>query len=274
MPKKPRFERQRNVEFEPLPKGPFSVILSDPPWEYQNWSDAKNGASVSAYSVLRTEDIENLPVQDVAAPDSVLCLWVTLPKLKEGLRVMEAWGFKYVGGILEWTKTYREPVTVPFDSKARHALANLVDAEAWEEFVKPSAVKQVILLGNDGEPIEIPFDNRLLSMIPEKHWHLFSGTDVKTLTLIPGNEYMGLGFYTRKNVEICILGTKGKLPAKSRSVRANILSKRRKHSEKPTCQYERIMELWPGEQYLELFARKRYSKEWSVWGFDAPKEKA
>lgn len=272
MPKKPRHVRQRNVNFEPLPSGPFSVILADPPWEYQNWSDAKNGASVSAYSVLRTEDIENLPVADIAAENCALALWVTLPKLKEGLRVMDAWGFRFVGGLLEWTKTYREPVTVAFDSKVRHMLANLISAEEWEEFVKPSAVKSVTFIGEGNEPIEVPFDNRMLQFIPEEHWPNFAGPNTKKITIVPGNEYMGLGFYTRKNGEFCLLGMRGKLTAKSRSVRANILSKRRKHSEKPACQYERIMELWPGEKYLELFARSRYNEQWTVWGTEAPEE--
>jgi N6-adenosine-specific RNA methylase IME4 len=269
MAKRPRHERQRDVEFAPLPPGPFSVILADPPWEYQNWSDAKNGASVSAYSVLRTEDVAALPVADVAGENCALCLWATFPKLKEALQVMESWGFRYVGNLFAWTKTYREPVKVPFSSKVRHALANILPDDAWKEFMKPSAVKNVILIGNDGEPIEIPFDNRLLQFIPERHWHHFSGTEVKTLTVIPGNEYMGIGFYTRKNDEICLLGLKGKLPVKNKSVLSNILSKRRGHSEKPLCQYERIMKLWPDERYLELFARQRHSEEWTVWGTEA-----
>jgi N6-adenosine-specific RNA methylase IME4 len=269
MPKKPRHVRQRNVEFSPLPTGLFSVILADPPWEYQNWSDSKNGASVSAYSVLRTEDVAALPVAEVAAENCALCLWATFPKLKEALHVMESWGFRYVGNLFDWTKTYREPVKLSFSRDVQHALANILGEGAWAEFMKPSAVKNVILVGNDGEPVEIPFDNRLLQFIPEEHWHQFGGTEVKTLTVIPGNEYMGIGFYTRKNNEVCLLGLKGKLPAKSKSVLSNILSKRRKHSEKPDCQYERIMELWPDEQYLELFARQRHSEEWTVWGNEA-----
>lgn len=273
MPKRPRHERQRDVVFNPLPEGQFSVILADPPWEYRNWSSSLNGASVSAYDVLRDEDIARLPVDSIAAENSVLCMWATFPKLQEGLDVMKAWGFRYVSALFDWTKTYREPVSLPFDRRTREALSALVPAEKWNEFIDPTTVERVIFVGSDAEPIEVPFDNRMLQFIPVDKWRAFA-TPTESVTIIPGNEYCGLGFYTRKNNEICLLGLRGRLPVKSRSVLSNILARRRKHSEKPDCQYERIMALWPGEKYLELFARKRYNDQWTVWGYEAPKEES
>lgn len=80
-----------------------SVILADPAWRYQNWTDAANGAAASAYETMLVEEIAAIPVAAWAAKDAVLTLWTTWPKLDEGLRVLEAWGFSYVTG-LPWVK--------------------------------------------------------------------------------------------------------------------------------------------------------------------------
>ena len=68
--------------------------------------------------------------------------------------------------------------------------------------------------------------------------------------------HMGTGFTTRKNTEDCLLGRRGRPPIKAHDVRELIVSPRRKHSQKPDEQYERIERLVDGP-YLELFARQR-----------------
>jgi N6-adenosine-specific RNA methylase IME4 len=45
-----------------------------------------------------------LPVADVAAKNSALFLWTTLPMLPEALRVITAWGFKYKTVAFVWLK--------------------------------------------------------------------------------------------------------------------------------------------------------------------------
>ena len=87
---------------------PYQIILADPPWAYQNWTDAKNGAAVSAYDVLRDRDIVALPVDRIAADDSMLFLWSTWPKLETALAAMSAWGFEYVTTPIVWVKTNRD----------------------------------------------------------------------------------------------------------------------------------------------------------------------
>lgn len=83
----------------------YSVILADPPWGYQNWTDAKQGAASAAYPVLKDKDIINLPVQNIAEKDAMLFMWCTWPKLEIGLQAMAAWGFEYVTTPLVWVKT-------------------------------------------------------------------------------------------------------------------------------------------------------------------------
>jgi len=74
----------------------------------------------------------------------------------------------------------------------------------------------------------------------------------------------GTGYGTRKNVEPCLLCRRGKPKLLSRSVRDFILSPRRKHSQKPDEQYDRIEEMFDGP-YLEMFARST-RLGWDAWG--------
>jgi N6-adenosine-specific RNA methylase IME4 len=72
--------------------------------------------------------------------------------------------------------------------------------------------------------------------------------------------FMGNGFGTRHNVEICWLGRRGKPQRKSKAVRELIVAPRREHSRKPDEVYQRIEALCAGP-YLELFARQ----QWPGW---------
>ena len=53
------------------------------------------------------EEIKSLPVERVASKRSHLYLWVPNALLKEGLEVMEAWGFKYKTNII-WNKVRKD----------------------------------------------------------------------------------------------------------------------------------------------------------------------
>ena len=76
---------------------------------------------------------------------------------------------------------------------------------------------------------------------------------------------IGLGYYTRQQAEICLLGTTSKVPERlSHSVRQVVVAPRREHSRKPDQCYDRIEGLFPGP-YLELFARTE-REGWDAWG--------
>ena len=96
-----------NDEVPPLPRtdGGFSTILADPPWRFQNRTGkvAPEHRRLDRYSTLSLEDICALSVADVAAENAHLYLWVPNALLPDGLRVMEAWGFRYVSNIV-WAK--------------------------------------------------------------------------------------------------------------------------------------------------------------------------
>lgn len=196
-----------------VPKGGFKVVLADPPWLFACRS--KKGEKKSPqrhYSCMTIHEIAQLPVNEIAADDAILFMWVTWPLLLttqnlplnpfsswEGYRqcaqqnvinyILKAWGFQYVSLGWEWDK--KNPDT--------------------------------------------------------------------------GKRAFGGGYYTRKNLEPCIIARRGSpgLP-KSRSVTDLITAPRGLHSQKPAEQYERIEAMYDGP-YLELFAvdKRRGWKQWN-----------
>jgi N6-adenosine-specific RNA methylase IME4 len=80
---------------------------------------------------------------------------------------------------------------------------------------------------------------------------------------------LGLGYWVRQDSEYCLLATRGKPKRKSASVRQGIIERRREHSRKPDCAYDRIEQLVEGP-YLELFARTT-RPNWTAWGNEVGK---
>jgi N6-adenosine-specific RNA methylase IME4 len=72
--------------------------------------------------------------------------------------------------------------------------------------------------------------------------------------------FMGNGFGTRHNAEICWLGRRGRPQRVSKGVRELIVAPVREHSRKPDEVYRRIEALCDGP-YVELFARQ----QWPGW---------
>lgn len=77
--------------------------------------------------------------------------------------------------------------------------------------------------------------------------------------------FWGMGYWTRSNVELCILATKGSPKRQSAGVHQVILSHIREHSRKPQEARERIVRLMGDIPRIELFAREK-TDGWDVWG--------
>lgn len=85
-------------------KTKYKIIYADPPWRYEDSLELENEGSILHYDVMSLEELKGLPVPDISDKDSILFLWVTMPKLKEGLELIEAWGFKYKTCGFCWVK--------------------------------------------------------------------------------------------------------------------------------------------------------------------------
>ncbi len=77
----------------------------------------------------------------------------------------------------------------------------------------------------------------------------------------------GLGWYTRSNVEVVLLGRKGDFVRQSAAVQQIVKSTISKHSEKPDEVRKRILKLCGDIPRIELFARVK-AFGWDAWGND------
>jgi N6-adenosine-specific RNA methylase IME4 len=93
-------EKQQEYEVLPPDDRPVPVIYADPPWRYEHAiSDSRK-----IENQYPTMTVEQIAAEDPAPEeDAVLLMWVTSPKLREGLQVMEAWGFTYRTSMV-WVK--------------------------------------------------------------------------------------------------------------------------------------------------------------------------
>lgn len=82
----------------------YNIIYADPAWSYKDKALAGNRGACCKYNVMTINDIENLPVKDIAADDCVLFMWVTMPKLNECFEVIKKWGFEYKTCAFTWVK--------------------------------------------------------------------------------------------------------------------------------------------------------------------------
>ncbi len=87
----------------------YKTILADPPWRFQNRTGkmAPEHKRLNRYPTLDLSEIKEIPVHLVAAKNAHLYLWVPNALLKEGLEVMEAWGFEYKTNII-WHKIRKD----------------------------------------------------------------------------------------------------------------------------------------------------------------------
>lgn len=78
------------------PAGGFGLIMADPPWPSEMWSEKGYAKAPEAhYRTMPLDWIEAMPVGLLAAPDCLLWLWARNPQLPEALRVLAAWGFTF-----------------------------------------------------------------------------------------------------------------------------------------------------------------------------------
>jgi N6-adenosine-specific RNA methylase IME4 len=125
-------ETKRRVKHNPmsalypeLPDKKFDIIYADPPWHYNgklqfdkssksaDQIDFSRNIFISAaafkYPTLKTTQMMNLPVQDIAKDDCLLFMWTTNPHLAQAIELGQAWGFEYKTVAFVWDKMVHNP---------------------------------------------------------------------------------------------------------------------------------------------------------------------
>jgi N6-adenosine-specific RNA methylase IME4 len=73
----------------------YGVIYADPPWRFKPYSEetGSDRAADNHYPTMTIDDIAE--IEPPAATDCALFLWVTVPMLALGIKLMQRWGFEY-----------------------------------------------------------------------------------------------------------------------------------------------------------------------------------
>lgn len=89
--------------------GRFGTILADPPWRFSNRTGkmAPEHKRLLRYPTMTFQEIMELPVAQLALPESHLYLWIPNALILEGLEVMRRWGFTYKTNIV-WHKIRKD----------------------------------------------------------------------------------------------------------------------------------------------------------------------
>lgn len=177
-------------------RGPYSTILADPPWQFQNRTGkvAPEHRRLLRYPTMNLKEILELPVARFAAAQSHLYLWVPNALLADGLRVMEAWGFTYKTNIV-WYKIRKDGgpdgrgVGFYFRNVSELVLfgirggmrtlqpgrtqVNLLATRKREHSRKPDEIFDIIESCSPKPRLE------LFARFPKKGWHQWGNEDVE-----------------------------------------------------------------------------------------------
>jgi N6-adenosine-specific RNA methylase IME4 len=87
----------------------WTTIYADPPWPFQNRTGkiAPQHKRLWRYSIMTLDEIQTLPVCEVAAERAHCYLWCPNAVLPEGLETLRRWGFTYKGNLV-WHKVRRD----------------------------------------------------------------------------------------------------------------------------------------------------------------------
>ena len=161
-------------------KKKYQVIYADPPWsfgdrlrsskkvnnKYQYYTPDKTAGIGEYKSLMKDDDILNLPIKDITDEDCVLFLWTTDAHLPLALRVMEAWGMPYKTIAFVWNKKEKSGKQVCYYGKwtmkgtelcllgakgkvnsliQSHKVRQLVEAQRGKHSQKPDEVRNKIV---------------------------------------------------------------------------------------------------------------------------------
>jgi N6-adenosine-specific RNA methylase IME4 len=133
--------------------GTANVILCDPPWKYEFSQSGSRNIGMQ-YPTMTLPELEAIDLDELAAPDAVMFMWTTSPKLVEALGLLKSWGFDYKTSAV-WDK---EKIGMGYYFRQRHELI-LVGSKGKlpmpEPGVRPASVFRAARGKHSAKPIVV-----------------------------------------------------------------------------------------------------------------------
>jgi N6-adenosine-specific RNA methylase IME4 len=152
---------------------PYDVLYIDPPWPYRNVKTGGSHTSGAAqkYPTMTLDELAMMPLDDLAARDSVCFLWATTPLGADPFDLLSiCWPFKYktkwywhkVGrkGMGYWTRGAVEEVLIGVRghvSAWRSTLSNWIEApgDDWLEILDDIPPFESVPSGHSRKPTRV-----------------------------------------------------------------------------------------------------------------------
>jgi N6-adenosine-specific RNA methylase IME4 len=153
-----------------LPTDTYDVIVIDPPWDMQKIErDVRPNQVAFDYPTMSEEELAEFDVPSISADDCHLFCWTTHKFLPSALRLVEAWGFRYVMTMVWHKPGGFQPIGLPqynceFALYARKGSPRFVDTKSFfacfeaprrEHSRKPDEFYDVIRRVTDGRRIDV-----------------------------------------------------------------------------------------------------------------------
>jgi N6-adenosine-specific RNA methylase IME4 len=144
------------MSFTGLPLNHYQCVLADPPWAFATYNergrsrcpDWRNAKGMPThYSVMSTRAICRLPVDELAAKDCALFLWISWPMLQDALQVIDMWGFKFKTCAFCWVKS---------TARGPDMFSDPTPAMGWGYWTRANS--EVCLLATRGRPKRLHAD--------------------------------------------------------------------------------------------------------------------
>lgn len=154
----------------PLPDGQYGVIVIDPPWQMEKIErDVRPNQVSFDYPTMDEAELAAFDVPSIAASDCHLYCWTTHKHLPMALRLVEAWGFRYVMTHVWHKPGGFQPIGLPqynceFVIYARKGSPKFVDTKGFfacfeaprrEHSRKPDEFYDLIRRVTDGPRIDV-----------------------------------------------------------------------------------------------------------------------
>jgi N6-adenosine-specific RNA methylase IME4 len=166
----------------------FGTIYADPPWLYDN--QATRASTGNHYEGMTVDQLCDMPVAKLAAPDAHLHLWTTNAFLFECPRIFKAWGFEFRSsfvwvkpsmGIGNYWRNSHEILLTAIRGNAKrfndHSIMSWLNCDRGKHSGKPEQVRAMIQRASPGPNLE------LFGRLPAEGWTVFGNEIERNLFL-------------------------------------------------------------------------------------------
>lgn len=114
----------------------YDILYADPAWKFEVWDSETGNDRAPPYRTMTVEEMAALPVRQLGAKHSFLCMWVVDSMYPEAMMLANCWEYYFCTVLFRWFKTNGsqlrlfDPTPKPGFSTGHHTRAGACE-EVW-----------------------------------------------------------------------------------------------------------------------------------------------